>query len=247
MLQNAEVKCWSCWPQQPPILEKMWLSYALFIADAQNECKHTRPKSTHPLRKILCKVSNNLNIYWTSLSRMATCFKNNRQYYFSWKVRLFYCNHSAPFRKSRRILNCWMKLYLVEQWPEHFKAISFSLTIPRGRPTLQLAIAFMKTTYPSKRGKKTNSLLALQTANAKPKKKGSNLLQFVPGIGGRARNKHYSNTKCLAIFPVKLEAILKACFCVRTHGYLGPFNTGKLRWTPEIFFFWKGSPGLCYK
>lgn len=127
-------------------------------------------KSTHPLRKIPCKVSNNLNIYWTSFSKMAKCFKNNQQYYFSSKVMHFYCNHSAPFRKSR-ILNCWMKLYLVEQWPEHFKAISFSLTIPRGRPTLQLAIAFMKRTYPSKRGKRPTPSLPYKLQMQNPKRK----------------------------------------------------------------------------
>lgn len=147
------MKCRSCWPQQPPILEKMWLLCALFIADAQNKCKHTECKSTHPLRQILCKVSNNLNIYWTFLSKMSLCFKNNQQYYFSSKVTFFYCNHSALFRKCKRISNCWMKLCWVEQWPEHFKAISFSLTTPRGGLPLQLHRASMETTYPSKRGK----------------------------------------------------------------------------------------------
>lgn len=126
--------------------------------------KHTPPKKT------LCKVSNNLNIYWTSLSKMATCFKNNQQYHFSSKVTLFYCNHSAPFRKSR-ILNGWMKLYLVEQWSEHFKTISFSLTIPRGRPTLQLATAFMKTTYPSKRRKRPTPSLPYKLQMQNPKRK----------------------------------------------------------------------------
>lgn len=100
-----------------------------------------------------------------------------------------------------------MKLYLVEQWPEHFKAISFSLTVPRARPTLQLATAFYEDNLFHKEGEKTNSLLFLQTASAQPKEKGSNLLQFVPGTGGGARSspKHYSNTKYLAFSPVKNE------------------------------------------
>lgn len=126
-----------------------------------------------------------------------------------------------------------MKLHLAEEWPEYFKVISFSLPISR----------FLGRQQTPPRGRK-DQLHPPWPIDCKCKTQQARMsfaLICVPGTGGRARSfpQHYSNTKYLAIFPVRKWRLF-----LKVHFYVGSlaFIKGKLQWTPEIFLFWKGSP-----